>query len=134
MNQPGRVATTCLLIPFYRETDMDKQQLFHNLVQLAAVDGKFAEEEIQFLVARAEQWGIPNEEFETALASLGDGEIEMKIPETKEQRVDMMREMIQLMAIDGDLAETEKRLCAAASASMGLTSGEFSAIVDSLLS
>lgn len=112
---------------------MSKQQLFHNLVQLAAVDGKFAEEEIQYLVARAEEWGIPNEEFETALASLTNEEIELGLPDEKPDRIEMMRQMILLMAVDGELAETEKRLCAAASASMELTSDEFSAIVDSLI-
>lgn len=112
---------------------MDKQKLFHNLVQLAAVDGKFTEEEIQFLVARAEEWGIPTEEFETSLSSLGSGEIELDIPESKKDRLLMMRELILLMAVDGELAETEKQLCAAASAGMQLTSEEFCSVVDSLV-
>ncbi len=112
---------------------MDKQKLFHNLVQLAAIDGKFTEEEIQLLVARAEEWNIPTEEFETSLASLGHGEIELEIPESKEDRLHMMREMILVMAVDGELAEAEKRLCATASAGMQLTSEEFAGVVESLV-
>ncbi|MGI9519393.1 MAG: hypothetical protein ACR2NP_20245 [Pirellulaceae bacterium] len=111
---------------------MEHQQLFHNLVQMAAVDGKFTEEEIRFLVDRAERWGIPNDEFETALAGL-DSEIELRMPEKKEDRLEMLREMIRLMAVDGELAEPEKRLCAAASASMEISGSEFAAIVDGLL-
>ena len=49
---------------------MDKIALFHNLVQMAAVDGKFTDEEIRFLVLRAESWGIPSEEFDLAMAGL----------------------------------------------------------------
>ncbi len=113
---------------------MDKQELFHNLVQLAAVDGKFTEEEIHFLVRRAEQWGIPNDEFETALASLDDNGIQLKMPAEKDERIEMLGLMIKLMAVDGELAETEKRLCAAASASMEITSEEFSRLIDDLLS
>ncbi len=111
---------------------MEYQQLFHNLVQLAAVDGKFTEEEIRFLVDRSERWGIPSDEFETALAGL-DSEIELQMPESKEDRMEMLREMIRLMAVDGELAETEKRLCAAASASMEISGSEFSAIIEGLL-
>lgn len=110
---------------------MDRQQLFVNLVNLAAIDGKFSEEEVQFLVNRAEMWNIPSDEFETALAGL-ETEIQLKLPEEKAQRIELLKEMVRLMASDGELAETEKSLCAAASASMEITSEEFSAIVDSL--
>lgn len=111
---------------------MDKQLLFTNLVNLAAVDGKFTEEEIQFLAERAERWGIPSDEFETALAGL-HSEIQICLPEAKAERVELLREMIRLMAADGELAETEKSLCAAASASMDISSEEFAVIVSSLL-
>lgn len=110
---------------------MDRHQLFVNLVNLAAIDGKFSEEEVQFLVNRAEMWDIPSDEFETALAGL-EHEIQLKLPESKTQRVELLKEMVLLMASDGNLAETEKSLCAAASASMEFTSAEFTAIVDSL--
>ena len=110
----------------------NKQRLFANLVNLAAVDGKFTEEEIQFLVMRAEVWGIPTDEFETALAGLHN-EVQLSLPESREERIEMLREMIRLMAADGELAETEMGLCAAASASMEISSDEFAAIVDSLL-
>ena len=111
---------------------MENQELFQNLVQLAAVDGKFTEEEIRFLVVRAERWGIPNAEFETALAST-DSDVELTIPTEKPQRIEMLREMIRLMAVDGELADVEKRLCAAASACMEITSDEFTAIVNGLI-
>ena len=112
---------------------MDKQELFHNLVQLAGVDGKFTDEEVQLLVYKAELWGIPSAEFETALASLCNGEITLNIPIHKNERVEMLQQMILMMAIDGELADTEKSLCAAASASMEFSSEEFSAIVDAMI-
>ena len=111
---------------------MDNQELFHNLVQLAAVDGKFTEEEIKFLVEKADQWGIPNDEFETALAGFEQG-IELTMPAEKQDRIELLSHMIRLMAVDGELAETEKRLCAAASASMEISTKELADIIDSLL-
>ena len=111
----------------------NKQQLFHNLVQLAAVDGKFTDEEVQVLVRKADLWGLPDAEFETALACLGEGHFELKIPTQRHERVELMKQMILMMAADGELADLEKSLCAAASASMEFTPEEFSAIVENLI-
>jgi uncharacterized tellurite resistance protein B-like protein len=115
------------------EKTMDKVELFHNLVNLAAVDGKFTQEEVDFLVNRAQVWGIPSDEFETALAGISEGNIEIKIPESLEDRVHLMREMIKLMASDGELAETEKTLCATASARMDFTIDEFNQIFQDVI-
>ena len=112
---------------------MERVELFHNLVNLAAVDGKFTDEEVRFLAARAERWNISADEFETAMAGLTTGEIQVKIPEDNVARIELMKEMIRLMAIDGELAETEKRLCALASAKMDFTGPQFDKILDSVI-
>jgi hypothetical protein len=112
---------------------MNKIELFHSLVNLAASDNKFTDEEIQFLVQRAEQWNIPSDEFETAVAGISTGELEVKIPESFEDKVLMLKEMIRLMASDGELAETEKRLCAYASGQMEFSSAQFSQILDEVI-
>lgn len=112
---------------------MNKIELFHSLVNLAAVDNKFTDEEIRFLVQRAEQWDIPSEEFETAIAGISTGELEVKIPESFENRVVMLKEMIRLMAVDGELAELEKKLCAYASGKMEFSGAQFAQILDEVI-
>jgi uncharacterized tellurite resistance protein B-like protein len=112
---------------------MEKLEIFHSLVNLAAADNKFADEEIQFLVERAERWNIPTSEFETALAGLTEGTLEVTIPESHHDRVILLKEMIRLMAIDGEMNETEKRLCAAASGNMDFTSQQFAQILDEVI-
>lgn len=112
---------------------MENLSIFHSLVNLAAADNKFTDEEVQFLVERAEQWGIPSSEFETALAGLSEGTIEVTIPESHHDRVVLLKEMIRLMAIDGELAEMEKQLCATASGKMEFTNQQFSQILDEVL-
>jgi len=112
---------------------MTKVELFHSLVNLAAIDNKFTDEEIQFLVQRAEQWDIPSDEFETAIAGISTGELEVKIPDSFEDRVVMLKEMIRLMAIDGELAEMEKRLCAYASGRMEFSKQQFAQILDEVI-
>lgn len=112
---------------------MSHLELFHSLVNLAAVDNKFTDEEIQFLAERAEMWNISSDEFETALAGISTGELQVKIPESFEDRVVMLKEMVRLMAVDGELAETEKRLCAYASGRMEFTTQQFSQILDEVI-
>lgn len=112
---------------------MNHLELFHNLVNLAAVDSRFTDEEIQFLAERAEKWNISSDEFETALAGISTGELQVKIPESFEDRVIMLKEMVRLMAVDGELAETEKRLCAYASGRMDFTTQQFAQILDEVI-
>ncbi len=112
---------------------MERIDLFNNLIVLAASDGKFTEEEIAFLAVRAENWGIAEEEVAAALTAAGSADAEIMVPESHKERVELLREMIYLMAVDGELAEIEKRLCATASVAMGFAVEEFEQIIDSLL-
>jgi uncharacterized tellurite resistance protein B-like protein len=117
-----------------RETiRMDRIELFHSLVNLAASDGKFTEHEIQFLAERAEEWHIPRGEFETALAGLSQGEVELNIPADYADRVEMMKEMLRLIASDGQLAEIEKRICSVVAGKMDFSSAEFERILDAVI-
>lgn len=112
---------------------MSKLDLFHNLVNLAAADKRFTEEEIKFLVDRAEKWGISNDEFETAMVGISTGQIEVNIPDDHADRVEMMKEMLRLVAVDGHLAELEKRICAQASGKMDFTTQQFNQILDEVI-
>ena len=112
---------------------MDKLETFHNLVNMAAIDNKFTDEEVQFLAQRANDWKISNDEFETALAGISEGQLEVTIPESYEDRVVLLKEMIRIMAIDGELADMEKRLCAQASGKMDFTTQQFRQILDEVI-
>jgi uncharacterized tellurite resistance protein B-like protein len=112
---------------------MPHQELFANLVNLAAADGKFTEEEVELLARRAEHWGISTDEFETAMAGISTGMVEIRIPESQTNRITLLKEMIRMMAVDGELSEIEKRLCATASARMDFSTGEFDLLLDQVL-
>lgn len=112
---------------------MSKVDLFNNLVLLASADGKFTEEEVTFLALKAESWDISADDVETALAGASTGEAEIIVPEDPAERIELLREMIRLMAVDGHLAEVEKRICATASAAMDFNVVEFEEILQSVL-
>ena len=108
---------------------MERIELFNNLVNLAAVDGKFTDEEVHYLASRAEAWKIPMDEFETAITGVREGGIQLQIPEDHESRIELLKEMVRLMAVDGELAEMEKRMCAIASSRMDFTAQQFDEII-----
>lgn len=112
---------------------MDKLEVFHALIHFAAVDGKFRAEELEFLAIRANAWDIHTDEFETAIAGIQEGGIEIPVPESYEDRVMLLKEMIKLMAADGEMAEAEKRICAMASSRMDFTNEQFAQLLDEVI-
>ena len=114
-------------------TIMDYLQLFNNLVNLAAIDGKFTDEEVQILAERSHVWNISSDEFETAMAGISEGLYQVQVPEDYPQRVELMKQMIRLMAADGHMDELEKGLCAVAAARMDFSEREFDAILNEVI-
>lgn len=112
---------------------MDRVNLFRHLVAMAASDGEFKEAEVQMLAVRANQWNITEEQFLSTIEDIKNGRLELHVPTEPEGKVELLKNMMHMMAIDGELAEEEKRLCAMASATMGFDEQQFDAILDELL-
>jgi len=112
---------------------MDRFELFKNLMVMAAADKKFTEEEVEFLALRASRWGISDQQFEEALLFAKSGGAKMTIPESQEERTRLLRDLIRMMAADGDLASVEKRLFAEAAARMGVNPNDLETTIDELL-
>ena len=112
---------------------MDKIELFANLVNMAAVDNKFTDSEIRFLVERANRWNIPSDELETALAGIDTAGVQISIPESEQDRVLLIKELIRLMAVDGEMADEEREMCARVSARMEFSTMEFQQIVSEVI-
>lgn len=112
---------------------MDRVNLFRHLVAMAASDGEFKESEIQMLAVRAEQWSITEAQFIETISDIKEGRLELVMPKEQDAKVELLKNMMHMMAIDGELAEEEKRLCAMASATMGFDEAQFDKILDDLL-
>lgn len=112
---------------------MDRISIFENLIIMAAIDGRFTREEIALLSQRAESWGISNSQVQQALAKAVPDKAELTLPANATGRVELLREMILVMAADGELHELEKRLCAIAAAVMDISAEKVNQILDSLL-
>lgn len=112
---------------------MERIELFSNLVALAASDGKFMPQEVEYLARKAELWGLDPDDVDSVLIGMQESAQEVTVPPTRGERVELLSEMIRMMASDGELAESEKRICATVSAAMEFTSQEFNIILDQLL-
>ena len=110
---------------------MDRSELFKHLVAMAAVDGEITDDELEFLAARAAKWGLSETEIQTALDVITSSKPNFSLPPTKIQRVELLREMIRMMVVDGSIDPAERRLCAAAAVAMDISPTEFKDVLSS---
>jgi uncharacterized tellurite resistance protein B-like protein len=112
-------------------TLMDK---LTNLLVMAAADGSLNEPEIKFLLNRSARWGISRDDFSQALEYACSRRAELRLPGDRAERIAMLKDLIRVMAADGALTETEKRLFATAAAKMRLSKAELDDVIDSVVS
>ena len=104
-----------------------------NLMIMALADGSLAQSELEFLSDRSVQWGLSEADFAAAVEYALSDKAELQVPPHKQDRIEMLEDMIRTMAADGHLADIEKRLFAMAAAVMELPEGELDRIIDSVL-
>ncbi len=112
---------------------MDLHEKLRNLLLMDAADGSLTEREIAFLTDRCKQWDIPEDVFAEAIRYAISDSTELVIPDSHEDRVDMLKELLQMMAADGALAEVEKQLFATAAVAMNISDEELKDIIDSMV-
>ena len=103
-----------------------------NLMIMALADGSLTQSELAFLSDRSVQWGLSETDFAAAVEYALSDKAELQIPPNKQDRTEMLRDLIRIMAADGQLANIEKRIFARAAAVMELSDGELDRIIDSL--
>lgn len=108
-------------------------ELFKNLLVMAASDGQLTEEEVAYLATKANRWNITEAQFGEALRFAVSNEAVVTIPPSAGERRQLLREMVRIMGIDGELAEIEKDLFAVVAATMQITDDELDQIIDDVL-
>jgi uncharacterized tellurite resistance protein B-like protein len=108
---------------------MDK---LRNLLVMAASDGSLTDREIRYLSDRCQQWGLSPSSFAEAIEYALSKEAELALPPRKSDRVEMLKDLMSVMAADGHLAETERHLFAMAAAKMEISETELNQLIDNL--
>ncbi|MCM2370838.1 tellurite resistance TerB family protein [Aporhodopirellula aestuarii] len=110
-----------------------RQRQLRNLVVMALADGSIGGREVAFLADRCVELGLGQAELQSALEfGLGD-DAALELPADEATREELLADLIVMMAADGVLAETEKRLFALAAAHMNIVGDRLQQIISSVI-
>jgi uncharacterized tellurite resistance protein B-like protein len=115
-----------------RPTEMKRMDKLRNLLVMAASDGSLTELEIKYLMDRCHQWQLSDAALAEAIEYALSGDAELVLPPRESDRVEMLRDLMEMMAADGELAETERNLFAVAAANMGISDTRLNQMIDQL--
>ena len=110
-----------------------RRQRLRNLVVMALADGSLGEREVNLVADRCAELGLDEYDMRKAVEfGLGD-DAALELPNDDEDREDLMRDLIRMMAADGHLDESEKRLFALAAAKMSISASHVERLIDETL-
>jgi uncharacterized tellurite resistance protein B-like protein len=110
-----------------------RRQQLRNIVVMAFADGSLGEREVNLVADRCSELGLDDYDLRKAIEfGLGD-DAAVELPSEPEERAELMRDLVRMMAADGRLDESEKRLFALAAAMMSMTAADVDEIIDSIL-
>jgi uncharacterized tellurite resistance protein B-like protein len=108
---------------------MDK---LRNLLVMAASDGSLSESEMGYLTDRCQKWGLTEAALADAIKYALSKDAELTLPPRESDRLEMLEDLMAMMAADGELAETERHLFAIAAAQMNISEAKLNRIIDKL--
>ena len=104
------------------------------MLTMAAADGSISIEELQLFAHRAMEWGISDDQFEDVLDDAVKNKSSLpEIPNDAEARFGLLRELVHMMAADGQLHQRERHLFAAIAAQMDVSESELNDIIDAAI-
>lgn len=115
-------------------TYTERQRHLRNIVVMALADGSIGQREVERVADRCVELGLGQAELKSALAfGLGD-DAALELPADDSAREDLLADLISMMAADGHLAESEKRLFALAAARMNIVGERLDKIITKVVS
>lgn len=112
---------------------MNRMDQLKNLVIMAAADGRLSQSEIALLIDRCAELGLKESDLESAIDYALSEKPALKLPTTKEEKEELLSDLLRTMAADGQLREVEKRLFAVAAAKMSVSAADIEALIDRLV-
>ena len=111
----------------------DRVRQLRNLVVMAMADGQIGEREVAFVADRCHELGLGEAELTHAIRfGLGD-DAALELPTDPDARDALMIDLVRMMAADGVLEESEKRLFALAAAKMEISTEHLNELLDKTL-
>lgn len=110
-----------------------RQCQLRNLIVMALADGSIGEREVNLIADRCEQLGLIEDDLQKAIEFGLDDDAAVEIPSEPDERESLMKDLILMMAADGYLAESEKRLFALAAVRMKLSTADVDRLISETL-
>ena len=104
-----------------------------NLVIMASADGSLTEREIAWLIDRCGELGLGEADLGEAMEFAISDAATLKLPKDRTEQMNLLGDLIRIMAADGELDEIEKRLFALAAAKMNVNQKELDDLITKLL-
>ncbi|TWU19409.1 TerB family tellurite resistance protein [Allorhodopirellula heiligendammensis] len=112
----------------------ERQRHLRNIVVMALADGSIGQREVEWVADRCVALGLGQDDLQSALAyGLGD-DAALELPADEASREALLADLISMMAADGHLAESEKRLFALAAARMNIVGERLDQIITAVVS
>lgn len=112
---------------------MKRTDQLKNLVIMAAADGRLTQSEIALLIDRCAELGLTEADLESAIDYALSEKPSLFLPTSKEDKEELLTDLLRVMAADGQLREVEKRLFAVAAAKMAVSQADIEALIDRLV-
>ena len=103
-----------------------------NLLVMAASDGSLSESEMGYLTDRCQKWGLTESALADAIKYALSKDAELTLPPRESDRLEMLEDLMAMMAADGELAETERNLFAIAAAQMDISEAKLNRLIDKM--
>ena len=112
---------------------MSPLERFQHLLAMAAADERMNEAELGFLAQRAQTLGISQGQFHDAMQVALSGNSNLAIPTGAAERRALLKDLILMMAADGNLDDREKELFGHIAATMDIDTDELHRIIDATI-
>ena len=112
---------------------MTPLERFQHLLAMAAADERMNEAELGFLSERAFELGITQDQFHDAMQIAVTSKAEIAIPKGAADRRALLKDLLLMMAADGNLDKREQDLFGHVAAAMGIETDELHRVIDTLI-
>lgn len=104
------------------------------MLTMATADGSITAEELRLFSHRSLEWGVSDDEFEALLDEAAQDETATpSVPEDQEERYALLKELVYMMAADGQMHRTERQMFAGIAAQMNISENELNGVIDSAI-
>lgn len=110
-----------------------RRALLKNLVVMAFADGTLGQREVNVVAHRCAELGLDESDLRGAIEDGISDNATIDLPDDEMDRVNLLKDLIRVMAADGVLDESEKRLFAMSAARMNLSATDIEAVIDDTL-